>query len=439
MAIIDSEFFRDGNFLSFLNPRNWQWTRDRFFTPRTVYATTYGTDTPTIEIDCEDAMTAYLDCPHLRAAVDKKAEMFANGEWKCVDVNDEEKEYPDDPGLAILNNPNPLESREDFLFKASFFKSLLSSNFMYPVRGSVLVLPKAIWHLPSDMMKIKMKNMNSFFDQTEISQVIDKFILCYNGMEKKYDPKEIIYKAENFSFKDGKGLSKIPSLKLPVNNLVASLKTRNVLTVNFGAKGITCADGKDVVGPTAIKAEDKKAIEEQLASDSNLYSSASKMKISSSPIKFVQISGNMNDMKLTEGETADFMSICAVLGMKKDIFPFVEGSTYENQREAEKGTYQSTIMQDADSFAGIMTKALNPGKNRKYILSYDWLPVMQEDEKSKQEADNIKAKKNEILYLNGIISAEDFAASMGVAMTGDGQIKRRATSATADPTASPAN
>ncbi len=426
MALIDfeGEYNLLGRLSGFFG--KWQWSRDRFFhQPNSIVIS--GTNSPVIEIDCNDSLNAYINCPHFRAVIDKKAEMFANGEWKCVDVNDEENEYLDDEGLKLLNGKlNPLQSREDFLFAASFFKSLYSNNFMRPIRGSALVMPKAIWHLPSGHMRVKMRNMETFFDQYELEGIIQAFELHQGGKYKSYLPNEIIYKAENFSFEEGKGVSKIPSLKLPINNLVASLKTRNVLTVNFGVKGYVSPDGGDAIGRNTIKLEERKLIDKEFERENNLYSADPKVKVVNMPTKFIQMSGSMADMKLLESEEADFKTICAIFGMRKEIFPFVTGATFENQQMAEKYTYQSTIQTDADSFAGIITDYLKPKAGRKYILCYDYLPIMKEDEKAEAETEKLEAETQEILFNNGVISPEAFAENTGYTFSGDG-IKKQNT------------
>lgn len=429
MDIFNPRTYRTGFFSRLLN---WQWTKDRFFN-RYVGASLFGTNDPTIEVDCDDSMQAYMDCPHLRAVIDKKAEMFASGEWKCVSIKDESVEFPNDPGLALLNDPNPLQSREDFLFKASFYKSLFANNFIYGNSGSALKHPETLWHLPSENMSIKYKDLRSFFDQTKIEDIIDKYILeAESGQPKSYDVKDVIYKAENFSYTEGRGISKIPTLKLPINNLVASMKTRNVLTVNFGVKGFISSEGKDALGTITIKDDERKLIEKEFANDSDLYANKPKIKIVNVPTKFVPMSADLKDMLLLESEEIDFQTICAELGMKRDLFPFTKGATFENQKQAEVTTYQSTIMQDADSFAGIMTARLKPGQDRKYILSYDWLPMLKEDEGKAATAKKVEIEGLSVAYRDGIISAEDYAAAMNVEFSGDGELKNTARQITVD-------
>ncbi len=423
MSEIDSEFFRGGNFFSWLNPRNWQWTRDRFF-QRHTNAAMYGTDNPIIEIDCNNSMTAYLDCPHFRSVIDRKADMFSNGEWKCVSINDENKEFKDDPGLKLLKKPNPFQAGNDFLWQASFYRNMFSNNFIYKPSGSSFVLPKVIWHLPSDEMKIKFKNMQTFYDQYELSGMIDSFLLYQGSIIKPYQVKDILYKAQNFSFKEGKGLSKIPSLKLPINNLVASLRTRNVLSVNFGVRGILSHDDKDINGALPVKQADKDIVNEQLSDDHNLYSGKAKMKISSRPIRFTQVSGNINEMKLLETEERDFGTIADLFGMPKDLFSFTSGSTFENQKQAKKGAYEDTISPEADSFAEAVTESLKPQAGRKYILSYDYLRILKEDELKEAQSDKTEIEGLSIAYRDGIISAEEYAKEMGTTLSGDGQIKQ---------------
>lgn len=377
----------------------------------------FNSDAPVV-IDKEDLLKAYLDCPHLRAVIDKRGEFFANGAWKCVSTEDEKKEFPNDPGLKLLRKPNAFQSGEDFMKDYLFYKDLYANTFIYENKGSALALPVALWNLPSEWMQIILSR--KFFDQVDISQIIKEYRLCNSGYERVYDTSEIIYKPERFSISKGKGTSKVPSLQLPISNIVAALKTRNILIVNKGMIGFLSTENKDAVGSLPFKGGQRKEIEEQFEDDANLFSSRPKIKIVGTPSRWNPMSYPTKDLALFEEIEDDFNVICDAYGVMRDVFSSTKGATFQNQKEAKKGTYTDTIQPEADAFAEMMTTALNPGPGKKYILDYSWLPIMQADKKSEEESERIKGQRLSLLYADNIISAEAYAEQAGTEMTGTG-------------------
>lgn len=392
----------------------WQWGRDPMF-QRFWIDRFFDSQTPVI-IDQNDLEKSYLDCPHLRAVIDKRGEFLANGQWKCVDVNDEKKEYPDDAGLKLLKKPNVFQSGEDFLKDYLYFKDVYANSFIYKNAGSSLAVPRALWNLPSEWMELKLSN--KFFDQVAIEEIIKEFRMCYGTYVRKYETRDIIYKPERFSFSKGKGVSKIPTLQLPISNIIAALKTRNIIIVNKGQIGFMSSEGKDVAGVLPMKSNQREGIEKQFEEDTNLYSEKPKIKVVTTPARWNPMSFPMKDLALFEEIEDDFSTICSNYGVMRDVFPSIKGATFENQKEAKKGTYTDTIQPEADALAEMMTEHLQPGPGKKYILDYSWMPIMQADKQKEETADKTKAEKNAILLDKGIIDDKAFAESMGVKLTG---------------------
>src|SRR3990172_10598190 len=403
------------NKLSSWLPR-WQWSKDTSL-PKSFRNIFYNTDVPVL-INRDELLTPVQDCPHLQLAIGKKCEMFANGEWKCISVKDSEQEFPDDEGLKLLNKPNPLQSREDFLWQYMFYREVFANNFIYAPKGSVLVKPKTLWHLPSEMMNIKLTG--KMFDQYELEGIIKYFKLCYGGYEKQYDVKDVIFHATNFSFQQGMGQSKIPGLNYPISNIMASLKTRNIISVKKGMIGFISNEGKNSMGGVApIMPEERKMLEEQFDKDRGLYGGMEKIILTNSASKWNPTSFPVRDLMLHESDEMDFQTICDSIGIDRRCFSGTKDATYENKKQAQIGTYQNDIQPIADSFAGMITDKLAEPE-RKYILDYSWLPIMGEDELQEAQEEKLEAERLAILYDKGIISPEAFAELAGVDFTGDG-------------------
>lgn len=391
----------------------WQWSKDTAIT-RSFRNIFMNSDVPVL-VNKDDLLTPVTDCPHLGLAIAKKCEMFSNGQWKCVSIDDEEKEFPDDEGLVLLNKPNPLQSREDFLWQYMFYKEVFANNFIYKPQGSKLVQPKVLWHLPSEVMEIILTG--KMFDQFELSGIIKHFKMCIGGYERQFAVDEVIYHATNFSFEEGAGKSKIPGLNYPISNIMASLKTRNIISVKKGMIGILSNEAKDSVGNITMGEEERKRIEGDFAKERGLYGEGENIIISQSAVKWNATSFPVRDLMLHESDEMDFATILGATGLDRDIFPSTKGATFENKKQGMIMTYDNTIQPEADSFGGIMSEALGAtARKRKYILDYSWLPIKQEDRGKEEAADKIKAEKYALLYAYNLISREDFASYMNVTL-----------------------
>lgn len=389
----------------------WQWAKDTNWT-RSFRNILINSDTPVL-VNKDDLLTPVNDCPHLGLAIAKKCELFSNGQWKCVSIDDEEKEFPDDEGLILLNKPNPLQSREDFLWQYMFYKEVFANNFIYKLQGSKLVQPKCLWHLPSEVMEIILTG--KMFDQHELSGIIKNFKMCVGGYEKTYAVEDVIFHATNFSFEEGAGKSKIPGLNYPISNIMASLKTRNIISVKKGMIGIMSNEAKDVNGNIPMDGDERKRIEKSFADDRGLYGDGENIIISQSAVRWNATSFPVRDLMLHESDEMDFATILGATGLDRDIFPSTKGATFENKKQGMIMTYDNTIQPEADSLAGIMSDALGAtSMKRKYILDYSWLPIKQQDKEQEERADKIKAEKYALLYAYNLISREEFAKQMKV-------------------------
>lgn len=399
----------------------WQWSKDPIASQwyRQLFIQFTGKDTVTIEVDRDDIRTAYNDCPPLQAVIDRGARMFANGEWKCVDANDPEKEFPDDEGLRLLKNPNPEQRNgEKFLMSYWINKMLFANIFIRKIQGSTLALPKVLRVLPSDIMEIELTKR--FYDQVDLSAMFKGYAMNVGNDKVKYDIRDIIYDADNFSFEEGRGISKVPNLTFPINNIIAAYKTRNILTVNKGLLGFISPEAKDGIGTILpFQLKEKEAVEKDFEEKSNLYSGNPKVKIASQPVRWNQMGSNTRELMLFEEVEEDWIAICAAFDMPKELF--LKDATFENKREAKKSAYQDAIIPVADGLGTLMTNELGADqRGRKYILNYDWLPVFQEDEEKTQRAERIKVERLSRLQEDGIINAEAYAQLAGVELSGDG-------------------
>jgi len=389
--LLDPESYQRPNFFQRLNAL-WQWSKN----PLGSYFGNYLFNrTAPVLVNCEDLMTPFRDCPHLNLVISEKAKMFSDGEWKCIDLKDPAKEYADDEGLILLNNPNPIQNRAEFLKQYILEKDIFAHSFIYKLSGTAITFPSALWHLPSDFMKIKWTG--KMYKQTKIEEIIKNFLLCESGQEIPYEVGETMFKIENFDRAKQRGISKIISLKLPISNIIASLTTRNIIATEKGMIGILSNESKDASGTSIMDPAEKERIENDFRQRRGLYGAGSKISISGTALRWNAMSFPTRDLMLFEENEEDFGTILGAYGMDRDIFPSTKGATNENKRQGLISTYQNTILPEAKSFAEMISKGLGAiEKGRKYILDYSHVPALQEDRETKANVlqKNVTAVQN---------------------------------------------
>lgn len=385
----------------------WQFAKN--IISRYMYGVGFS-DAPVL-IDCEDLWTPYTLCPHLNLVINKKAEMFANGQWKCVSVDDETEEFPDDEGLKLLLNPNMMQSQEEFLKQYSRYGSIWANNFLYPLKGTKNGFPKELKWLPSGTIEIE--KTGKFYKQRSVEEVFSGFKMTVGGQIVEFTTDDVIYIPHDFDPVYMKGISKIPPLQLPISNIVAALKTRNIIMTKKGAIGILGAEVKDALGTQPLAQKERERIEAEMSKEHGLYETENNIKISNVPLKWTPMSYPTRELMLIEEVEDSFAAILAAYGMDRDLFPSTKGATNENKSQAVKSTYQNTIIPEADSLANIMTKVLSTNPKRKYILSYDWIPELQEDQLKQEQTRSTKAYYLLSLHDKGAITTEQVANEMG--------------------------
>ena len=187
----------------------------------------------------QDLMNVYQNVPHLRAVIEKRAEMYSNADVKLINVKTGEY-VENDPILELFRKPNPLQNQEAFMYMDAIYDGIYSQNFVYKNRPLLSIsLPKTMWQLPPNTMK--MIPTGRIWDQTEMSGIVEKYVMYLGnneGAERPFTPDEIIHFTQGISDNYLSGVSRIVSLSKAISNIDGALQTRNKIIQDRGALGI---------------------------------------------------------------------------------------------------------------------------------------------------------------------------------------------------------
>lgn len=354
-----------------------------------------------IWIDMENLLEVYFMVPHLRAVIDRKAEMFSNGRFRVV--NKKGKEIEDHPVLEILKNPNCLQTMEAYLFQYSVFSDIYASTFQYKVAPKVgfNLAPRAMWNLPPANMRVI--PTGKLWDQMDIGGIISKFTMengSGNGMFRDFTTEDIIYATNAIGAQYITGQSKLVSLEKPLSNIVGALRTRNCIIFDRGGLGILSTASKDSAGGIPLGAEERKKISEQLPQDYGIQDGQLRTIITNAALTYTSMTFPTKDLMLFEECIDDANSVADAYSMHKNLFAWNKDSTFDNQDAAVKFTYQNTIQPFANSYCKLIMQdpSFEPlfARGHELELCYDHLPVMKEDELAEHEADKAEAEAQKV-------------------------------------------
>lgn len=369
-----------------------------------------------------DLMRVAINVPHLNVVISKGAEMFANMEILHVDKKGNSIENSE--VLKLLNNPNPIQNLESFLYDFYINNAVYSSNFCFKNKSAIKSLPSFIWWLPPGYVKVNLTG--KMFRQTKIEDIIENYeLLQYNEV---FTPQEIIHICEGVGQMILKPTSKIESLKIPLSNIVAALKSNNIILTERGMIGFITRDqsGSGSYGTVKMLDVERDRIADQYKKDNDLDSDNSHVGVFVEPVKWTPMTFDVDQLKLYEGLEDSFGLICGAWGIDRDIFPSTKGATNENKEAGEKKTYNSSLLPLGKKLCNYLANDFGlTERGEKLICSYSHLPIMQADKLQEGKAKQTVIAGLSIALRDGVIDHQTYADEAELPMTGSGEISQQ--------------
>lgn len=371
-----------------------------------------------------DLMEVAMEVPHLNTVISTGAELFSLMEIKHL--NKDKEEIEDSPVLKFLRQPNPLQSQEQYAYEFYVLNAVYNKTFQHQVKGlSIDKLPAAMWLLPPGWMKIN--PTGKIYRQTDINEIIESYEMVSGNISDKFEVDRVIYMAEGIGGNILNPISRIDSLKIPLSNIIAALKSENVITSERGMIGfISPAQPKDSDGLLPLMEPVHEKVRKEYQKTYSLDSGSGHIAFPSIPMQWTPMTFDVKQLQLLEIVEDSFAAICASFRHDRDIYPSIKGATYENKSAGMKSTIQNGLQPLADKLMRQLSKRfLDEKSGESLVACYDHLPAMKEDERLAAQGKLYTIQGGEILLNNGVIDHDGFAQMADVEMSGDKKIIQR--------------
>lgn len=345
-----------------------------------------------------DLLESYEEIPELNAIINLRARCKSNMRIKAVDKDLNEVSTPETERVkALITKPNWFQDGKEFQIQTHTLRDVFGNEFVYaqmPFGFDNPLRVKGLFTLPQNIVKCEYKSSVPFFLNDTKSGVSYKY-KPDDGLDwKAFDSGKIIHMNDNrVSMKSASdknlllGTSKISANKSVVNNIRMAYESRGIILKYRGADGAWVNKQKDQQGRSLPMFKEDKEILQHAYKGYGTLAGQHQTMITDADVAWVQAGvKNPANLGIFEEIQEGFNKLLDSYGVPAEMFVRAQGSTFENQRQAEKGLYVRTIIPEANEWVGAVTSELSAEKNVTYIADYTHLPIFQEDLKSRADA-----------------------------------------------------
>lgn len=343
--------------------------------------------------------------------IDIISDRVAGVRYFVSDLNGKEIENLPTNLKRLMEKPNPFQNLSELVYQAQFIQLSTGGSIMYPAIADSLQNKTEyianIWNLDPNVTCVKIKKqlpINIFLIK-DYSEIVNKYVVDYGQTPKLEIPsdKAIYFVTNQYDWQNFAPVSPLASVERNINNLFAVYSARYNVYENNGSAGILSrktavdADLAQFEGDTRQKMLDEMNRKDGLTGARNFIG------ISSYPLEFIRTIGTIRELEPFTETKVDHLAIAGAYGVSKHLLPNDEGTTFANQRDAEKHLWQNTVKPYAEDMAKKLSRVLmlDPLK-QKISCDFSGVEVLQVDRKLAVEADLLELQLYRELKEQGV-------------------------------------
>lgn len=367
-------------------------------------------------------LETFNEVPEINAIINLKGRCHSKGIIKAVNDKGEEQESKI---VNTLKRPNWFQNGPEFKRQTKMFHEIFGNEFLYqlfPVGfnpASNIAGTKSIFTLPPNLVDLEYCEKQPFYVFSERPEGV-KYLVDFNGLKVELDNHQIIHYNDNrvniASITDKHlltGESKMKALTACINNIRMAYESRGVILKNRGALGILSNNTNAQGIAVPLKEKEIEDIQRKYQNYGGLEHQ-NQLIITSSNLKWQQMAVNPDKLGLYQECEEDFFKFCDAYGTPMEMFSSKKGLTYENQKEAEKGMYIKTVIPEAAEWIDGLNQVYYPEEKGKVklIMTFDHLPIFQEDLKFRGEALEKMVNSLSKMLADGAIDIAEYQAEL---------------------------
>lgn len=317
----------------------------------------------------------FLLNPDVYSIVQAQGTKSASIPWKLID-GENEKDIP-------MKRPNSTQTWAEVKSLMKIFLKTTGNIFLYvpsPMDGSNKGVPKALYVMPSHLMKMVLKNNLKDLDYDE--SPVSHYMLIEGKVYTEFKEENIIhikYANPNYDFNGSHlyGLSPLRALLRTIQSSNEAIDNNIRMLINSGAFGFITGKG------VALTPEQAQEVKSRLKEMRGSTDALGHIQGASAELGFTQVGLGTDQLKQFDFLKFDQKQLCNALVWSDKLLNNDDGAKYDNINQFRKQVITDNFMPDNE----LINESLTEGFIQKFkgyentvIESYyDELPEMQEN------------------------------------------------------------
>jgi phage portal protein BeeE len=328
-----------------------------------------------VYLDTDIPYRLYNEISELNQVINKGASMFSNGVFKVIDIKSG-TQIEDVELMKLLENPNVLESQNEFLKTYWIQYHVYGNSFQYKNKVSLKKYPYSVRNVSPRY--IEPMFTGKVLEQTSLDGIIEKYKYTGQGKERFFDTNDIIWTKNADLDNPLVGTSPLKSLRFPLTNTKLAYDYLNIISGERGAIGmISTASPKDSMGAVPKDAKEIQRLEESRLNSYGIGvdNDKARMLFTSAQVTYTPFGYPTRELMLSEQIDQNKLTICDHFNLNANLFSS-KNQTYENVKNAMIQAYQDNIQPFADQWTQKFGKELGLDNTKRLILDYSHLSIL---------------------------------------------------------------
>lgn len=303
----------------------------------------------------EGQSIAFASCSILTSIVTKKVSAMGDARYWVQDAEGNDVKSPEI--LERMQRPNQYQTLSEFVCMVEFFSQIFGKAYIVRIAPVGFEDQFELYVVPN-LMVTENESVIGEASFAPRADIMDYTISFGSGYQKTI-AKEDMFVVNDVTYslnRMGGAVSRLESLRYPINTFISSYDAVNELLVNRGMLGIISLMSDDPTTAMAIPQtkKDKQELEEAL-NKYGVLKGRLKYAITAFKASYVPISSTISDLGLTDIQRNCKKDI-AYTYQVPSILLDVEGSTYSNFGEAKLEFYTNDIIPSARNIMSVVNR-----------------------------------------------------------------------------------
>lgn len=345
-------------------------------------------------------ISMYEELPEIQAPVNYLIDKMAIINFNLIKITaDGDELISDSDVMDLIKTPNQYMNKSDFIKSFFLNRVMLGVGYINRIIPIGYETPEQLYVLNSATTEVK---VNEISKRDPRLNEISGYVTDWGNGEVNLSADEVVVQYEaNLCAKVDEIRSRLISVIMASDSLRYNYEAAIKIYRDRGALGVLSPKESTA----SLTKEQADQMRDQYYEENGITGNKAPFMITPRAVSYTKVGFSVDELKLDENRLRDFTAICNVLNIDPALFDNTR-ATYNNKVLAKKNFWEDVGIPQFNAFLELLGKTVNLPENERFKADYSDIPALQEDYKTKVDA-------NSTAYNDGAITQAEYRESIG--------------------------